>query len=66
MRLLLDTHVALRAIVDSLRLPQSIRSVLLAPENPLVVSAASIWEIAIKRSRAAGTGPFGARRRYGT
>ncbi|MDZ7750891.1 MAG: type II toxin-antitoxin system VapC family toxin [Gammaproteobacteria bacterium] len=50
MRLLLDTHVALWAIVDSPRLPQSIRSLLLASENTLVVSAASVWEIAIKHS----------------
>ena len=58
MRLLLDTHVALRAIVDSPRLPQSIRSVLLAPENPLVVSAASMREIAIKRSLRRGDRPL--------
>jgi PIN domain nuclease of toxin-antitoxin system len=48
-RLLLDTHIALWALVDSPRLPAKARLLILAPDNEVVVSAASIWEIAIKR-----------------
>lgn len=53
MRLLLDTHIALWAVADSPRLPVAARELLLAPENRLFVSAASIWEIAIKHRIAA-------------
>lgn len=48
MRLLLDTHVGLWAIVDSPRLTAAARKLILAPTNQIHVSAASIWEIAIK------------------
>ena len=52
MRLLLDTHIALWAIVDSPRLPAEARRLILAPENEIAVSAASVWEIAIKHGLA--------------
>lgn len=48
MRLLLDTHIALWAVADSPRLPARARELVLAPENSLFVSAASLWEISIK------------------
>jgi len=51
-RLLLDTHIALWALVDSPRLPAKARLLILAPENEVVVSAASVWEIAIKHGLA--------------
>jgi PIN domain nuclease of toxin-antitoxin system len=47
-RILLDTHIALWAVADSPRLPAAARTLVLATENRLFVSAASIWEIAIK------------------
>jgi PIN domain nuclease of toxin-antitoxin system len=47
---LLDTHIALWAIVDDVRLSAKAREWLLAPEATLWVSAASVWEIAIKHS----------------
>lgn len=50
MRLLLDTHIALWAISDDPRLSGAARALITAPENDIVVSAASIWEIAIKHS----------------
>jgi PIN domain nuclease of toxin-antitoxin system len=50
MRLLLDTHIALWAISDDPKLSGSARSLITAPENEIIVSAASIWEIAIKHS----------------
>lgn len=52
MRLLLDTHVALWAIAGSPRLPDQARRLILEPDNEIVVSAASVWEIAIKHGLA--------------
>lgn len=48
MRLLLDTHVALWALVDSPRLSARARELIQAADNEIWVSAASVWEIAIK------------------
>lgn len=50
MRLLLDTHVALWAIADSPRLSPQARALIGETANDVVVSAATIWEIAIKRA----------------
>jgi PIN domain nuclease of toxin-antitoxin system len=47
-RLLLDTHIALWAIADSPRLSIRARELIDDAANDIVVSAASIWEIAIK------------------
>ena len=49
-RLLLDTHVLLWSLDDSPRLSRRLREVLEDPENDVFVSAASGWEIAIKRA----------------
>ena len=48
MRLLLDTHVVLWALADSPRLSLRARELLADPANECWVSAASVWEIAIK------------------
>lgn len=48
MRLLLDTHIALWAVIDSPRLSARARALITAPENSLFVSAASVWEVSIK------------------
>ncbi len=48
MRLLLDTHLLLWAAQGSAKLPAEARSLIMEPETELVVSAASLWEIAIK------------------
>jgi PIN domain nuclease of toxin-antitoxin system len=52
LNLLLDTHVALWALVDAPRLPASIRGLIADPDNRITVSAVSIWEIAIKSALA--------------
>ena len=49
MSFLLDTHIFLWLDFASPRLPQRIRTVILRSEQPVYVSAASFWEIAIKR-----------------
>lgn len=49
MKLLLDTHVLLWAAGDPGRLAPSACDLLNAPENEPFFSAASLWEIVIKR-----------------
>jgi PIN domain nuclease of toxin-antitoxin system len=48
-KLLLDTHVILWVAGQPDKLSESARSLLTLPENSLFFSAASIWEIVIKR-----------------
>lgn len=48
MRLLLDTHAFLWAIAEEERLSQRVRDLLQDLNNDVLVSLASIWEIAIK------------------
>ena len=50
MKLLLDTHLLLWAAGQPDRMPSAARKLLEDPENELIFSAASLWEIAIKRS----------------
>lgn len=50
MRLLLDTHVLLWALVTPERLPADARDALEDSANKVYFSAANIWEIAIKRA----------------
>jgi PIN domain nuclease of toxin-antitoxin system len=49
MKLLLDTHILLWAANEPEKLPAATRKLINAPENELFFSAASLWEIAIKR-----------------
>ena len=57
MNLLLDTHVALWAIADSPRLSAKAREPILSPRATIWISAATIWEIAIKHGLARGNMP---------
>ena len=50
MRLLVDTHVLLWAIDSPEKLSVAARGALLAEDNAVSVSTASLWEIAIKLS----------------
>lgn len=50
MTLLLDTHVLLWALMAPQRLSPGLRAALMQPENRVHFSAASVWEIAIKRA----------------
>ena len=49
MKLLLDTHLLLWAAGEPDRLSAEARSLIDNPENVLLFSAASLWEVAIKR-----------------
>jgi PIN domain nuclease of toxin-antitoxin system len=53
-RLLLDTHIALWAVTDDPRLSTKARDMIVDPANEVCVSAASVWEIAIKHALARG------------
>lgn len=57
MNLLLDTHVALWTITDSPKLPQKARDLILSSQTTVWVSAANVWEIAIKHSLGRGDMP---------
>lgn len=48
MRLILDTNVLIRALIDPSKLSAQTRDVLEDPEHQVFFSSASIWEIAIK------------------
>ena len=51
MKILLDTHVILWALEDSMRLPLYIRDVIQDESNEIYVSSVSLWEIAIKHKK---------------
>ena len=57
MRVLLDTHIALWAVVGSKRLAPRARQLILAADN-VFVSVASLWEIAIKHGLRGGDMPI--------
>ena len=50
MRLLLDTHILIWAVSMPDRLSPPVRAALETPDNDVLVSAASAWEIAIKQA----------------
>jgi PIN domain nuclease of toxin-antitoxin system len=59
MRLLLDTHIALWAIANSPHLSAKARELVSDEDNEIYVSAASVWEIAIKHPlRRSSAGDF--------
>lgn len=60
MRLLLDTHVWLWMNLEPARLPSRFEAAMADPENDLVVSVASLWELSIKEKLGKITvgGPF--------
>lgn len=67
MRLLLDTHILLWAAGQDDRLSPALRGLLEGPGNELVFSAASLWEVALKRhsgKRDFGAEPAVLRRRF--
>lgn len=51
MKYLLDTHILLWAVEDNPKLSQKARQIIDNPENELLFSVVSIWEIAIKIGR---------------
>lgn len=56
MRILLDTHIALWAVTGSRRLTRKARELILEADE-LHISAATLWEIAIKHALGRGNMP---------
>lgn len=50
MKVLLDTHILLWWLVDTHQIKKEAREIISLVENPVYVSAASFWELAIKKS----------------
>ena len=50
MRLLLDTHILLWCLADDPTLPTPVRQAIVDSNNDVFVSAASAWEISIKKA----------------
>jgi PIN domain nuclease of toxin-antitoxin system len=48
-KLLLDTHLLLWAASEPQKIPKASRALIEDPENEVMFSAASLWEITIKR-----------------
>ena len=48
MRLLLDTHILIWWLADDRKLARSTRAIIANPDNDVLVSAASRWEMSIK------------------
>jgi len=49
-KLLVDTHVLIWAVLEDAALPARFRAALSDPEAEIHVSAVSVWELAIKRA----------------
>jgi PIN domain nuclease of toxin-antitoxin system len=50
MKFIIDTHVLLWIANDDFRLSKNVKDIYLKPENEIILSIASIWEMAIKIS----------------
>ena len=48
MNYLLDSHYLLWAIADSKKISGKIKDIIVQPENKIIVSALSFWEISLK------------------
>lgn len=58
MKILLDTHVIIWAVTDDPRLSEKARGLISAPENIILFSTASLWEISIKNQKAPEKCPY--------
>lgn len=65
MNLLLDTHIALWAIVDDRRLPEDAAKWIADDANSIWVSAVTVWEITIKHMLAKKNMPISGRQALG-
>ena len=51
MILLIDAHVLVWWLAEDQTLPPDVRSAMADPANDVIVSAATVWELAIKRAK---------------
>ena len=52
MNILLDTHVIIWALTNDLRLTDEAKALIMDPDNTVVISTVSLWEIAVKNQKA--------------
>lgn len=50
MKVLIDTHIALWALMDDPKMPKEAEKILMVENNEIYYSMASVWEVAIKHS----------------
>lgn len=48
MKILIDTHIAIWAVLNDAKLPYKAKDIILDERNEIFYSTASIWEITIK------------------
>ena len=48
MQILIDTHIAIWAVLDDPKLPKKAKDIIIDDRNEIFYSTASIWEITIK------------------
>lgn len=48
MKVLIDTHIAIWAVLNNPKLPKQARDIIIDKENDIFYSTASVWEITIK------------------
>ena len=48
MKVLIDTHIALWALMDDPKMPKTAKQILMDENNDIYYSTASVWEVAIK------------------
>ena len=48
MKILIDTHIAIWAVQNDLKLPEKAKDMILDGRNEIFYSTASVWEITIK------------------
>lgn len=50
MKVLIDTHIAIWAVLNDPKLPQKARDIILDDGNEIFYSTVSVWEVMIKRN----------------
>jgi PIN domain nuclease of toxin-antitoxin system len=50
MKYLLDTHYLLWVVADTKKISRKVRNIITDPENEIIISAISFWEISLKSS----------------
>lgn len=48
MKILIDTHIAIWAVLNDIKLSEKAKEILLDNKNEIFYSTASVWEITIK------------------
>ena len=58
MNILLDTHVIIWALTNDPQLTDEAKALIMDPENSVIISTVSLWEIAVKNQKAPHLCPY--------